>query len=306
MFFNQAIAYRITQQIDLSADKLEAALQQKQSQEPDSQVLSTCGFMPPVGKGPDAPLVFSADGYHLICFRMIERILPGSVVRDELKAKVEEIETAQQRKVYKKEKDQLKDEIIQTLMPRAFLRRSTTYAAISPADGIIFVNKASPQKAEDLLSTLRECIGSLPVRPVTTKIAPSASMTDWVRTGQSPAGFTVLTDARLQDTGEDGGAIRATNQDLTHENIQNHISSGMVVHELSLAYEDKLKLVIDDRLKIKKLRFEDILQEQANQDGGDDAEGQFAASLVLMMKTLLQAFPALLTALGGEEVPQGI
>nr|WP_092320814.1 hypothetical protein [Pseudomonas saponiphila] len=48
------------------------------------------------------------------------------------------------------------------------------------------------------------------------------------------------------------------------------------------------------------------IRKQANQDGGDDADGQFAASLVLMMKTLLQAFPALLTALGGEEVPQGI
>ncbi len=56
----------------------------------------------------------------LIAARKEERILPGSVVRDALKEKVDEIEAEQMRKVYKKERDQLKDEIIQ-LSCRALL-----------------------------------------------------------------------------------------------------------------------------------------------------------------------------------------
>jgi hypothetical protein len=51
--------------------------------------------------------------------RKEERILPGSVVRDAVKEKVEEIEAEQMRKVYKKERDQIKDEIIQAFLPRA-------------------------------------------------------------------------------------------------------------------------------------------------------------------------------------------
>lgn len=81
-------------------------------------------------------------------------------MRDALKEKVDEIEAQQMRKVYKKERDQLKDEIVQTLLPRAFIRRSSTFAAIAPSLGLILVDSASAKKAEDLLSTLREALGS--------------------------------------------------------------------------------------------------------------------------------------------------
>ena len=46
--------------------------------------------------------------------------------------------------------------------------------------------------------------------------------------------------------------------------------------------------------------------EQAEQDGGDDALAQQDASFILMMMTLVEFLPELFTALGGEEIPQGI
>ncbi|MGT4700570.1 hypothetical protein PDB1_05783 [Pseudomonas aeruginosa] len=44
------------------------------------------------------------------------------------------------RKVYNKERDQLKDEIDQTLLPRAIIRRCSDYAAITPSLGLIRVD----------------------------------------------------------------------------------------------------------------------------------------------------------------------
>ncbi|MGK9537065.1 recombination-associated protein RdgC, partial [Salmonella enterica subsp. enterica] len=88
--------------------------------------------------------------------------------------------------------DQIKDEIIQAFLPRAFIRRSSTFAAIAPKQGLILVNSASPKRAEDLLSTLREVIGTLPVRPLTVKTAPTAVMTDWVTTQKPADDFFVL------------------------------------------------------------------------------------------------------------------
>ena len=64
--------------------------------------------------------------------------------------------------------------------------------------------------------------------------------------------------------------------------------------------------MLNDRLQIKRLRFEDLLQDQAEADGGDDALGQLDASFVLMMLTFRQFVPALIDALGGEETPVGI
>lgn len=46
----------------------------------------------------------------------------------------------------------------------------------------------------------------------------------------------------------------------------------MLVRELNLAYKDKCSFVLDDTLSVKLLRFEDLLQDKAIQDGGDDDE----------------------------------
>ncbi|SFI71001.1 recombination associated protein RdgC [Pseudomonas guineae] len=306
MWFRNLLVYRITQDVQFNAKALEAALAAKTARPCASQELNTYGFVAPLGKGENAPLVHASSGFLLIAARKEERILPGNVVRDALKDKVDEIEGEQMRKVYKKERDQLKDEIVQAFLPRAFTRKATTFAAIAPDLGLILVDSASLSRAEDLLSTLRECMGSLPVRPLAVKFAPSASMSDWVKTQQAATDFSLLDRATLCDTHAEGGKIAATRQDLTSDEIQLHMSAGKQVTKLSLAWQDKLSFVLDSKLVISQLRFEDLLQDQAEQDGGEDTAGQFDASFTLMMLTFGQFLPALIEALGGEDVPTGI
>jgi len=100
--------------------------------------------------------------------------------------------------------------------------------------------------------------------------------------------------------------VRCKRQDLTSEEIQLHLSTGKVVTQLSLAWQDKLSFMLDDKMTVKRLKFEDLLQDQAEQDGGDEALGQLDASFTLMMLTFGEFLPALIEALGGEETPQGI
>lgn len=306
MWFKNLLVYRLTQDIPFDAEALETALATKLARPCASQELTTYGFVAPFGKGADAPLVHISQDFMLISARKEERILPGSVVRDAVKEKVEEIEAEQMRKVYKKERDQIKDEIIQAFLPRAFIRRSATFAAIAPKLGLILVNSASPKRAEDLLSTVREVIGSLPVRPLSVKIAPTAVMTDWVKTQKAADDFYVLDECELRDTHEDGGIVRCKRQDLTSEEIQLHLSTGKQVTQLSLAWQDKISFVLDDKLVVKRLRFEELLTNEAEENGGDDALGQQDASFTLMMLTFGEFLPALFEALGGEEIPQGI
>ncbi|MGE8455230.1 MAG: recombination-associated protein RdgC [Pseudomonas alloputida] len=306
MWFKNLLTYRLTQEVPFEPEALEAALASKPARPCASQELTTYGFVAPFGKGEDAPLVHVSGEFLLIAARKEERILPSSVVNDAVKEKVEEIETEQMRKVYKKERDQIKDEIIQAFLPRAFIRRSMIFAAIAPRLGVILVNSASAKRAEDLLSTLREVMGSLPVRPATVKIAPVATMTDWVKSQQAAEGFYVLDECELRDTAEDGGIVRCKRQDLTGEEIQLHLSTGKVVTQLALAWQDKLSFILDDKMVIKRLKFEELLQEQAEQDGGDEAAQQFDASFQLMMMTFAEFLPVLFEALGGEEIPQGV
>ena len=306
MWFRNLLVYRLTQDLQLDAEKLEAALASKPARPCASQELSTYGFVAPLGKGADAPLAHVSQEFFLIAARKEERILPGSVVRDALKDKVDAIEAEQMRKVYKKERDQLKDEIVLDFMPRAFIRKSATFAAIAPAQGLILVDSSSPKRAEDLLSTLREVLGSLPVRPLNVKLAPTATFTGWLKSNSASNGLHLLDECELRDTQEDGGIIGCKRQDLASDEIQNHLAAGKLATKLALAWEDKLSFVLDDKLVIKRLRFEDLLQDQAEQDGGDDALGQQDASFTLMMLTFIDFLPQLFEALGGEEIPQAI
>jgi recombination associated protein RdgC len=306
MWFKNLLIYRLTQEIPFDAEALEKALATKIARPCASQELTTYGFIAPFGKGEDAPLVHVSGDFLLISAQKEERILPGSVVRDAVKEKVEEIEGEQSRKVYKKERDQIKDEIIQAFLPRAFIRRSTIFAAIAPKDGLILVNSASPKRAEDLLSTMREVLGTLPVRPLTVKISPTATMTEWVTTQKAADDFFVLDECELRDTHEDGGIVRCKRQDLTGEEIKLHLSTGKVVTQISLAWQDKLSFALDDKMLIKRLKFENLLQDQASQDGGDEALGQLDASFTLMMLTFRDFLPALVGGLGGEDQPAGL
>lgn len=306
MFFKNVLVYRLTQDIALNADTLGEALGSKPAREPASQELSTYGFVAPFGKGENAPLVHVNGEYMLIASRRVDKMLPASVVRDALKTKVEAIEEEQQRKVYKKERDQLKDEVIQALLPHAFPRARNTYALLMPKQGLIVINCSSHRTAEDLLSTLREVIGSLPVRPVSVKIAPAATLTDWLKLEKAADDFFVLDNCNLTDTHDDGGRVNFKNQDLTSDELKLHLSTGKQAISLDLAWKDHLTFCLDDKLAIKRIRFADLLQDQAAADGGEDQLGQLDASFALMGLTFSHFLPALFEALGGEEIPQGL
>lgn len=181
-----------------------------------------------------------------------------------------------------------------------------TRAYVDLNAGLVVVDSATAKSAENILSLLREAIGSLPVRPVSVKMAPTATMTDWLKEKQAAPDFFLLSNCTLMDVCEDGGTVSCKNKDLTSEEVGLHLAAGMVVTKLDLAYQDKLSFSISDKLAITKVRFEDVLQDQASQNGGDEARSQLEASFTMMVLTDRVFFPALLEALGGEEIPQGI
>lgn len=304
MFFKNILVYRLTQDIALDAETLEQALASKPARAPASQELSTYGFVAPFGKGENAPLVHVNGDYMLIAARRVDKMLPGSVVKDALKEKVEAIEADQMRKVYKKERDQIKDEVIQAMLPHAFPRARSTFALLMPKQGLIVINCSSPRTAEDMLSTLREVLGTLPVRPVTVKISPAATLTEWLQREKAADNFFVLDNCNLTDTHDDGGRVNFKNQDLTSEELKLHLATGKQAISLDLAWKDHLTFALDDKLAIKRVRFADVLQDQAAADGGEEALGQLDASFALMGLTFAQFLPELFEALGGEEIPQ--
>ena len=306
MFFTNLRLYTLTQPLTLTASALESALASKPHREPASQEMSTAGFVPALGEGATL-LAHAGQGAYLVAMKTSTRDLKGSVVNEAVKAKVKAIEAEQQRKVYKKERDQIKDELLQTMLPRAFVTHKTTYAVLDLVEQRVLVNTQSPGAAEAILSTLRECLGSLPVRPLTVKINPQATMTHWLKTQETPEGFYLADNCELEESADGGGVVKLKRIDLSSEEVQMHLATGKLCRNLSLAWGDKLTFDLVDDMGIRRLSFADLLEEQAADEAdSEDPLSYHDVSFVIMLLTLREFLAELLPALGGEEIPQGV
>ncbi len=299
MWFKNLQIYPLYEDFALSAEALHDKLQAGQFQPCGSLQLHSEGWVSPLGRH-SSQLVHAADGRLMICARREERLLPAAVVREALAEKVEAIEAAEGRDVGRKEQSQLKDEIIQDLLPRAFTRSRRSYAYIDPKKGWIIVDSTTPKKAEDLISLLRESLGSLKVRPTQVANAPARVMTDWLQ--QAPAaGFELEDECELREPVEGGGVVRVRNQDLDSDEITTHLEAGKLAVKLAVTWQERINCVLCDDLSVKRLRFTDLVMDEAADTHADDPAARFDADFALMGLELSRFIPALLEAFGGLE-----
>ncbi|TAA47582.1 recombination-associated protein RdgC [Corallincola spongiicola] len=300
MWFKNLRIYRFSRPCELNEESLETALAEFAFTPCGSQDRQQLGWVAPLGRHGHT-LLHAASGNLLLCMRREERVLPSAVVKEALDSKVAEIEEAQGRPVPRKEQQTLKEEIEMQLLPRAFTRSQKTFAYVSPQENLLIVDASSAGKADELVSLLRKTVGSLPVVPLASNTNPAACMTDWVKNGPMPTGFSLLEEAELRDTQEDGGVIRCKQQDLTSDEIFAHLEAGKIVTKLAVDWRERLTCLLEQELVIKRLKFNDLLREESGNSDDVDAAAKFDADFLLMCGELANFIPELLEALGGEQ-----
>ncbi len=301
LWFKNAVWYRFTPDNDFSSETLERALESKPFTPCSRHELKRVGWSSPTAGLTDSP-VFTSNGYMLICLMQEERILPGSVVRDALNERVEKIEQEEGRKVYRKERATLKDEVTFELLPRAFTRRRPTHALISPEQGWILVDASSLTRAEQLLSELRDVLGSLRVRLPEVQHSPGATLSGWLNNEpHPPGGFELEQECELRDTlADEKGLIRIKGQDLTSDEIRAHLDGGMQVSRLALCWEEQIRFVLHDDLTLHRLRLTDEYRDQLAEQAPEEELAALDADVTQLGLEFTRLIPQLLAAFGGE------
>lgn len=299
MWFKNLSIFRLTEDFTLSPAELEQKLEQMAFRPCGNHEEFSFGWTAPLGTT-SAQLVHPANGFMMLCGKKEEKVLPAAVINEMLQEKILEEEDRQGRKLAKKERAAIKDELIFELLPRAFSFSRKTYAYIDPKGGWLVVDAASAKKAEDLLSNLRKCLGSLPAVPPNTVEKPAFTMTQWLLSHQTPADITIEDECELRSPEEEGGIIRCKRHDLALPEIKNHLDTGKEAIKLAISWDDRLSFIIDEHLAIKRLRFLDLVQDQvADVETHDEAE-QFDVDFSIMSLELANFLPRLMELFGGE------
>lgn len=296
--FKNVIAYRFNKPFTVDAEVLDWHLNEFKFTPCGSQDISKFGFTNAPGKHGHT-LVHSAEGYHMVAVTKESKILPAAAVKEAKDAKVDLIEQAEGRKLAKKEKDAIKDEVIQEMLPRAFTKQSVTRALIMPELNLILVDSSSYAKAEELLALLRKALGSLPVIPLIYKTPVEWTLTKWVELGSSPLPFENQYDAELSG-GEDSGVVRFKEQDLREDEVIAHIATGKQVHKLALNYGQSMSFIACSDGSLKRVKFAEEFMAK-NDEVGEDVAARLDADFILCAKELNSLMGAFEFSLGGYE-----
>ena len=299
MWFKNIRAYRLTSPFTLTPEQLAEQLAQRAFTPCAKSQALALGWVPPLG-GEDGELVHAAAGRMLVKLKREEKLLPSTVVRELLDEKVAEIEAGQARKVYRKERLNLKDEIIQDCLPRAFTRSASVYAYVDTRANWVFVDAASATRAEELLNLLRECIGSFPVLLPQVNSAPVAVMTGWLLHRNLPQDFELGQECELREPGEEGGVVRCRGVDLLSEEVETHLHAGKQVARLSLGWDERLQLVLAEDLCLRRLKFADELMKENEDIAEGDEAARMDADFALMADAIGTLQERILTLFGGE------
>lgn len=255
------------------------------------------GFVPPTPFSSD--FVFTAKNSNRVCLKHEEKVLPSATVRDLVHEKVAEIQEAEARNVGHEEKQQLKEQITDDLLPRALTQSRRTEAIFDTERGYLLVNEASDKRAEQMLIKLREALGGLKVSLPHTRESPSSLMTEWLLQGHAEGGFELGYNVLLQGVGDVVPKVKISKKDLTTAEVIKHAQNGMQVVELELEWREQISFTLTQNFALKRIQFLDVLQEEAEQ--GDDTASLMFASQIIMVEALGEMINELVNLLGGWE-----
>lgn len=277
----------------LSASALAAKLHEREFNHCGSHSLISVGFSPVV----DGSLVHEVGKNQLISFSVEKKLLPASVVKEFVNAEIDKIIEAEGERPKRKRIKDIKAQVIDRLLPKAFGVRKDTLVWIDPVNGWLCINSASRSVVDQFMTAFFACVNNdLKVTPVETVMSPSAAMTDWLVNDNAPAGFSIDQDCLLKNP-DSNASLRFSKHPLEGA-VADHIGEGKVPTELAMTWKERVSFTLGADQSIKKIKLLDIVMEGV--ESVEDPIAAMNADATLCINELVKLIPGVIDALGGE------
>ena len=296
MFFRNLSLFRFSTAVAGSLKTLDAALAGHALRACGPLEIAPHGFVSPFG--PESEILSrTIDKATLVTLGSEDKLLPAAVVNAELGKRVRKEAARRGRPLGGRQRRAIKAEVMDALLPQAFVRPSRLNAYVDSKNGWLVLDTASRKAAETALTALREALGSFPAQPLAAAETPRALLTEWLGSGKLPAGLALDDECELRDPAG-GAVIRCRKQELESTEVRAHLKQGKQVYQLGLQFEERMSFVLGEDLVIRKLRFLDVVQDSLDAEGRDSAEAELDASFALMTLELEQLLTGMETWFG--------
>ena len=260
--------------------------------------MESAGWLEPRGER-HAALLESVGGHWILSLCTETKAVPGAVVKRQVEEKLAAIEAETGRKPRGKHAKEIKEQVVHALLPRAFPKRATTPVWIDTRRGLVVVGAASLKKADGIVTRLVELLGGgVVLRPLQTEWSPTAAMSEWLRSKEAPAGFSVDRDCELKQPDSEKAAVRYARHVLDIDEVSEHIAQGKLPTRLAMSFAGRVSFELTETMALRKIKLLDVVLEGSGASAGQGAEG-FDADVALATGELARLIPDLVDALGG-------
>ena len=220
--FKNALVYHIDHWEPPTQDEIQRRLDGARFTQCRPTQPESVGWVEPRGEKHGA-LLESIGGQLVLKLCTETKPVPGGVVKEQLNARLEKIESETGRRPKGKASREIKDEIVHELLPRAFPKRSTTMVWIDLKARRVMIGAASSKKADAVATRLVELFGGLRLAPLQTALSPAAAMSAWLSEKQATARFSVDRECELKQPDSEKSMVRYARHTLDNDELGEHI-----------------------------------------------------------------------------------
>ena len=242
----------------------------------------------------------------MIMYYREEKVIVASDVKRRLTEKCAEIEEREMRKVYAKERNQMREEIVSKILPNAQARYWTVPIAFL-SSGLILVGGIG-KRADQALAELREVLGTLPLLPVRTEYPVHLALTqlakmqgDYTDAEEDFSGFRITDDFQMQELDTNPPIARMKRTDVNMESVQSLLEQKVMTHA-NLSWKGQVSFKLDPKMAVRRVRMDDsaFIDDGAEGEEEVDYSGAMHASNLIELGILAKFLEAFLQFLGGE------
>lgn len=250
-------------------------------------------------------MIFQIEHTWKMQFSKEERILPNSVVNNQLTERIAKIEENELRKVGKKEKRELKETVYLELVPQAFTKVSNLEIIYNSQNNYLLINQSSKTKVEQFLTKFREAMGGLGMSFLDTTLSVTTLMSNWIKQGYADGNFILDNFCELKSTTDTNSIVKFSRHNLLSKEIIEIANNNRFVSQLGLIWDDKVKFILNSDFSLKQICLLDIeSMERDNELQEDEQDEQLitSANQLLITDILTKIYAELIKHAGGQKV----